>query len=98
MFVERWASQRRAALSLRRRHGERQMSQTARTESADALNSLSSWSNIKFRPPTLPTDTGGTREEEQSMKGDKHVIEYAGTACRHCGSFSLTMLGQAKPS
>jgi bacterioferritin len=59
------------------------MPQTARTASADALNSPSSWSNIKFQPPTQQTDSSGTREKEQSMKGDKTVIEYLNKALRH---------------
>jgi hypothetical protein len=59
------------------------MAQTARTASADAPNSPSSWSNIKFHPPTQQNDSSGTREKEQSMKGDKNVVEYLNKALRH---------------
>jgi hypothetical protein len=57
------------------------MAQTARTASADALNSPSSWSNIKFQPPTQQNDSSG--KKEQSMRGDKNVIEYLNKALRH---------------
>src|ERR1700746_1332907 len=68
---------------LRAAHGEQQVPQTARTESADVLNSPSSWSNIKFRPPTPHNASSGTREKELSMQGDKKVIEYLNKALRH---------------
>ena len=57
--------------------------QTARTERADALNSPSSWPNIKFQAPTQQSDPSGTREKEQSMNGDRGVIEYLNKALRH---------------
>src|SRR5467141_2194023 len=59
------------------------MPQTARTESADALNSRSCWPNIKFQAPTQQNDSSGTRKKEQSMKGDIKVIEYLNKALRH---------------
>src|SRR5467141_1285529 len=59
------------------------MPQTARTESADALNSPSCWPNIKFQAPTQQNESSGTREKEQSMKGNKKVIEYLNKALRH---------------
>src|ERR1700730_15484995 len=59
------------------------MPQTARTESADALNCPSCWPNIKFQAPTQQNDSSGPREKEQSMKGDKEVIEYLNKALRH---------------
>src|SRR4029453_160434 len=57
--------------------------QTARTESANALNSPSSWPDIKFQAPTQQDDSSGTREKEQSMNGDPGVIEYLNKALRH---------------
>src|SRR6266404_4745118 len=59
------------------------MPQTARTESADALNSPSCWPSIKFQAPTRQNESNGTREKEQSMKGDKEVVEYLNKALRH---------------
>src|SRR6266700_6621026 len=59
------------------------MPQTARTESADTLNSPSCWPSIKFQAPTQQNDSSGTREKERSMKGDKEVIEYLNKALRH---------------
>src|SRR6266404_2139942 len=59
------------------------MPQTARTESADALNSPSCWPSIKFQAPTQQNESSGTREKEQSMKGNKKVIEYLNKALRH---------------
>src|SRR6266508_1477094 len=59
------------------------MRQTARTESADALNSPSCWPSIKFQAPTQQNDSSGNREKEQSMKGDEKVIEYLNKALRH---------------
>jgi bacterioferritin len=59
------------------------MPQTARTESADARNSRSGWPNIKFQAPTQQNDSSGTREKEESMNGDKKVIEYLNKALRH---------------
>jgi len=59
------------------------MPQTARTESADALNSPSWRPNIKFQAPTQQNDSSVTREKEQSIKSDKKVIEYLNKALRH---------------
>src|SRR6267378_5954526 len=59
------------------------MPQTARTESADALNSRSCWPNIKFQAPTQQNDSSGTRKKEQSMKGDPKVIDFLNKALRH---------------
>jgi bacterioferritin len=41
------------------------------------------WSNTKLHPPTQQTGSSGIREKEQSMKGDKNVIEYLNKALRH---------------